>query len=92
MADYNLPHSMILENKEKLSVSGVLDVDTFDENKIVLFITDDTMIIDGCDLHIQKLDVTSGELVIDGEVYSVSYTGTPNGGKGSKGLFGKIFK
>lgn len=92
MADYNLPHNLILENREKLSVSGVLDIDTFDESKIVLFITDDTMIIDGSDLHIQKLDVTSGELIIEGEVYTISYTGTPNGGKTSKGLFSKIFK
>lgn len=92
MADYSLPHNLILENKEKLSVSGIIDVDTFDENKIVLFIPDDTMIIDGDGLHINKLDVTSGELIIEGEIYSLTYTGTPRGGKSSKGFFGKILK
>jgi len=92
MTDYNLPHNMILENKEKLSVSGVIDVDTFNESKIVLFITDDTMIVDGDNLHINKLDVSSGELIIEGEIYSLTYTGTPRGGKSSKGFFGKILK
>ncbi len=92
MADYNLPHNIILENKERLSVSGVSDVDTFDENKIVLFIPDDTLIIDGDDLHIQKLDVSSGELLIEGEIYSLTYTGSAQGTKGSKGFFKKMLK
>ena len=68
MTEYTLPHNIVLENREKMSVSGVSDVDTFDENKIVLFIPDDTIIIEGEDLHIQKLDVSSGELTIEGEI------------------------
>ncbi len=92
MADYNLPHNIILENKGKLSVSGVTEVDTFDENKIVLFIPDDTLIVDGEDLHIHKFDISSGELLIEGEIYSLTYTGTANGGKGSKGFFKKMLK
>lgn len=92
MTDYILPHNIVLENKEKMSVTGVCDVDTFDENKIVLFIPDDTLIIDGGDLHIQKLDVSSGELIIEGEIYSISYTGSANGGKGSKGFFKKMLR
>lgn len=92
MADYNLPHNIILENKEKMSVSGICDVDTFDESKIVIFIPDDTLIIEGGDLHIQKFDISSGELIIEGDIYSFTYTGTANGGKGSKGFFKKMLK
>lgn len=91
MTEYNLPHNIIMENKEKLSVSGVTDVDTFNESKIVLFIPDDTLIVDGEDLHIQKLDVSSGELIIEGEIYSLTYTGSA-GGKSSKGFFKKMLK
>ena len=92
MTDYTLPHNIVLENKEKLSISGVTEVDTFDENKIVIFTSDDTLIIDGDDLHIQKFDISSGELLIEGDIYSLNYTGTVNGGKGSKGFFKKILK
>lgn len=91
MAEYNLPHNIVLEEKSKLSVSGITDVDTFDENKIVLFIPDDTLIIDGEDLHIQKFDVVTGELMIEGEIYSLTYTGS-KGGKSSKGFFKKMLK
>ena len=92
MQEYSLPHNMVLENKEKISVKGVSDVDTFDENKIVLFIPDDTIIIEGEDLHIQKLDVSSGELTIEGEIYSFCYTGSAHNGKGSKGFFKKMLR
>ena len=92
MQEYSLPHNMVLENKEKMSVTGVSDVDTFDENKIVLFIPDDTIIIEGEDLHIQKLDVASGELTIEGEIYSFCYTGSAHNGKASKGFFKKMLR
>jgi sporulation protein YabP len=92
MAEYALPHNIVLENREKMSVTGVSDVDTFDENKIVLFIPDDTIIIEGEDLHIQKLDISSGELTIEGEIYSFCYTGSAQGGKASKGFFKKMLR
>ncbi len=91
MTEYNTIHNLVLENKEKMSVTGVMDVDTFDENKIILFIADDTLIIEGADLHIQKLDVSSGEMTIEGEIYSLSYTGAA-GGKKAKGFFKNILK
>lgn len=91
MTEHNLFHNIVLEQKEKLSVSGVTDVDTFDENKIVLFIPDDTLIIDGEDLHIQKFDIATGELTIEGEIYSLTYTGSASN-KGSKGFFKKMLK
>ena len=92
MAEFSLPHNLVLENKQKLTASGIIDVDTFDEGKIVLFIQDDTLIIEGEDLHIQKLDVTSGELTIDGEIYGVTYTGCAQGHTKSKGFFKKLLK
>lgn len=92
MADYILPHNIVLENKQKMSVTGVEDVDTFDEGKIVLYIADDTLIIEGDDLHIQKLDVASGELSIEGEIYGITYTGNDKSSRGSKGFFKKLMK
>ena len=92
MIDSPLPHNLVLENKQKMTATGILDVDTFDEGKIVLFIRDDTLIIEGEDLHIQKLDVASGELTIDGEIYGITYTGCAQGQNKSKGFFKKLLK
>lgn len=90
--EQNIIHNLILENKNKLSVSGVADVDTFDEGKIVLFTADDTLIIEGEDLHIQKLDVSNGELIIEGIVYSMQYTGDRANHHTNKGFFKKMLK
>ena len=92
MQNFTLPHNLVLENKQKMTVTGIVDVDTFDEGKIVLFIEDDTLIVEGEDLHIQKLDVASGELAIEGEIYGITYTGCAQGQHKSKGFFKKILK
>lgn len=85
-------HNLILENKSKLSVSGVCDVDTFDEGKIILFTADDTLVVEGEDLHIQKLDVSNGELIIEGQIFSFHYTGDGASERAGKGFFKKILK
>ncbi len=91
MAQEQTMHQITLENKERLSISGVVDVDTFDEGKIVLFTEDDTLIVEGESLHIQKLDVTNGQLLIEGCIYALEYTGGTTG-KSSKGFFKKMMK
>lgn len=91
MDEKNLPHHLILENKRKLSVSQVTDVDTFDENRIVLYTEDDILIIEGYDLHLQRLDVSGGELLVEGEIISLQYTGRENAVKG-KGFFKRMLK
>ena len=87
----DMPHNLILENKSKLSISGVTDVDTFDDSKIVLYTEDDSLEIEGYDLHIQKLNVSDGELIIEGDILSILYSGKDYKSKG-KGLLGRMFK
>ena len=91
MEDRKIPHNLILENRNKLSITQVEDVDTFDENRIVLFTHDDTIIVEGYDLHIQKLDVAGGELSISGEVTGIQYDGRDSYGK-KGGFFKKMLK
>ncbi len=92
MDDKALIHNLILEEKSKLSISGVVDVDTFDESKIILFTQDDTIEIEGVDLHIQKLSVADGEMIIEGEITAIIYTGRDGYGTKGKGFFKKVFK
>lgn len=91
-AEQNTIHNLILENKEKLSITGVTDVDTFDEGKIILFTEDDTLVVEGEDLHIQKLDVANGEMIIEGRIYGVQYTGDGAAARSNKGFFKKMLK
>jgi len=86
------PHHLVLEERRKLRISQVTDVDTFDEGKIVLFTEEDTVIVEGFELHIQKLDVTGGELEIDGEIVSIVYAERGGYGQKGKGFFKKMFR
>ncbi len=91
MDEKRMPHNLVLEDRRRLRLTQVTDVDTFDEGKIVLFTETATVLIEGYDLHIQKLDVTGGELSIEGEIVSITYTGERGYGKG-KGFLKKMFK
>ena len=92
MEEKKMPHNLILENKNKLSVTRVEDVDTFDEGKIVLYTAEDTLVIEGYDLHIQKLDVTGGELSVTGEIVSILYAGRDSYGHKGKGFLKKMLR
>ena len=81
------PHSLSLEGREQLRVSGVEDVDRFDENEIVMTTTAGILIVTGEGLHIGKLSLDGGELHVDGRIESVTYEDAPAVG----GFFSRIF-
>lgn len=91
MEEKKMPHTLLLENRNKLTITQVEDVDTFDENKVVLYTAEDTVVVEGYDLHIQKLDVTGGDLMLGGEVTGILYTGR-DGYKKDKGFFKRMLK
>ena len=72
--DFNpAPHRLTLDGRDKLTVSGVEDVERFDENEIVMNTTDGVLIVSGENLHIGKLSLDGGELHVDGRVDALSY-------------------
>ena len=75
-------HRLTLEGRERLIVSGVEDVERFDENEIVMNTTEGALIVTGENLHIGKLSLDGGELHVDGRVETLSYenAGAPRGG------------
>lgn len=66
-------HHIILEEREQLSVSGVEEVESFDENTIVMDTACGALIVRGEDLHIEKLSLDGGDLKVEGTIDSLSY-------------------
>ena len=82
------PHHVIMEDRCKLSVTGVEDVISFDEAEIITRTGQGNLIIRGSGLHIGKLTLDSGEVSIDGTVRELCYEEPmPVGGFWSR-LFG----
>ena len=85
------PHSVILENRHQVIISGIEDVDSFDESSVVFFTDLGLLTIKGSDLHINKLSVENGDASVEGEIYSVTYTDDMPNSKGMSFL-SKMFK
>ena len=68
-----MPQNVILEGRRKLSVSGVEDIDSFDEFSAVIFTSMGLIEVKGSDIHMNKLNLESGEIVLEGEFDSVIY-------------------
>lgn len=67
-------HSITMENREKLTITEVDDVESFDEEKVVVYTSMGMMTVIGSDFRIHKLNVDDGQLVIEGLVDEIRYS------------------
>ena len=84
--------NLILENREKLSVSGVVDVESFNDECVVIYTELGVLIVRGDDLHINKLNLDNSELNIEGDIISCEYSDRDGSKSKGTGFFGKMFK
>ncbi len=82
------PNSVTLENREKLFVTGVNDVESFDDRCVVAYTDYGQMTVQGERLNITKLSVESGDLAIEGTIVSFTYTEN----RPSENIFKKLFR
>ncbi len=68
------PNLITLDNRSRLVVTGVNDVDSFDEKSIVAYTDYGQLNIQGEELNIKKLSTESGELEVEGAVSALIYT------------------
>ncbi len=83
-------HNVIMENRKKLTLSGVTDVDSFDERCIILYTQLGELVIKGRDLHINSMSVETGDMTIDGEIWSLNYGDKDK--KSTASFLGKLFR
>ena len=87
----NRNNKVVLENRERLTVGGARDVESFDDEKVVVITDMGTMTVTGGDFRISRLNVDDGELVIEGEIDEIIYSDTIRENTGG-GFFGRLFK
>lgn len=69
----NRNHNIIMENRSKLSICGVTDVDCFDENTILIYTVMGELTIKGKNLQVNDVSVETGEMSLQGDIYSIIY-------------------
>lgn len=87
----NIVQNLVLENREKLSISGVLDVLSFDDQVVIVETELGLLTVKGENLRINKLSIDTSEVVIEGEIYNLVYSENDLDKK-TTGIFNKIFK
>lgn len=83
-------HNAILENRQRLMLSGVTDVESFDEKLVLLYTQLGELAVKGSQLHVSEMSTESGELTIEGEINSLIYGDRDRTKK--LGLLGKLFR
>ena len=89
--DFNMPvtpHRLELMDRAHLTVSGVEDVERFDETGIVMTTSAGTLVVTGEGLHIGKLSLEGGEHHVEGRIDAISYEA---GGQEQGGFFRRLF-
>ena len=84
--------NLVLENREKLSISGVLDVLSFDDQVVIVETELGLLNVKGDNLRINKLSIDTSEVIIEGDIYSMVYSEKETNKKTTSSLLGKIFK
>lgn len=83
--------NLILENRSKLNISGVLDVLSFDDQIVIVETELGLLNVKGENLRINKLSIDTSEVIVEGDIVSLAYSEKDYDKKGTS-LFGKIFK
>ncbi len=83
-------HSLILENRSSLSLSGVTDVDCFNEREIVLYTVQGELTVTGRELRINAVSVESGNMTVEGDIWGIRYGDRDR--RGPLSLLGKLFR
>ena len=87
----NVLQNVFLENREKLSISGVLDVFSFDDQIIIIETELGLLTIKGENLKITKLSLDTSDFIVEGYINNIFYSNNENVKK-NQSLFSKIFK
>lgn len=84
-------HQVVLVEREEMTVDGVTNLGSFDEQEIVMETEQGLLTVRGEDLNIKQLNLEAGNLVVEGLVKEVSYDDEGRGKKG-RGLLGRLLK
>ncbi len=88
-ADENtVEHALVIKNRERLSITGVKDVDAFNEEQIIALSDYGELSIKGDLLHIEELNIDNGTLEITGKINEITYSTINNSTSVLKRLFG----
>lgn len=85
-----IKHNVIIESREKTIISGVIDIHSFDDELVLVETELGILTVKGLDLKMNKLNLESSELIVDGKILALIYSDSEGAKKGN--MLNKLFK
>lgn len=71
-------HNLVMENRKRLVISGVKEVEGFTETEVSLYTDMGQLTVRGKNLHVNQVNTDTGELIMTGDmVNSLVYSDKP---------------
>jgi len=86
------PHTCLLQDRASVSLTGVREVVSFDENQVVMDTDLGLLTLKGKELHVSRLTVERGEVDVEGTVDSLAYSSNEAYRKSGQSVFARLFK
>ena len=83
-----LPHTVMIDNRNRISLTGITDVGSFNEETVLLITALGELNITGAGLQVTKLDLESGNVTVEGKIISLTYADTV---RKNTGFFARVF-
>lgn len=84
-------HKVFINGRKTAALSGVKDVLSFDAKEVYLDTEQGILLIQGDELHVNRLSLEKGEVDVDGRIDSFAYSDREEPGKKAASIFGRIF-
>lgn len=73
MAQEQMPHSFELKERRQLTMTGVSEVVSFEDNAVVLLTTLGTLVVHGQQLQLKNLSQDGGQVSVEGTISALIY-------------------
>ena len=83
------PHTIHIDNRSRINITGVNDMESFHEQEILLQTDAGLLHIEGEGLHLSKLNLDDGQVIVEGDLISLEYEDVA---PVRSGLFSRMFK
>lgn len=88
MGEEQFPHKLTLDERKKLTMTGVREVVSFDESVVVLHTSLGTLVVQGQQLQLKTLSEEGGQVAVEGQIGALHYEESRSGGNWFSRLFG----
>ncbi|MEW6081783.1 MAG: sporulation protein YabP [Bacillota bacterium] len=89
----NFDHQVTITNREHVVIKGVLNVESFDDQEVILETEMGALTLRGEDLQIRQLSLEEGDFAVEGMLNALQYLpGSRARAKGKKNFIDRLFR